>query len=340
MEIYPQFLFIHVNKRCNLKCEHCSFWKLNDDDKSNYLSWSRKQEILQEFSELSPGASVVTCGGESMLDLEDYFAISKECRKLKLKNLSVANGTRIRDLDMAKRLVAEGPHEISISLNSHLEALHDKTRGVHGSFQKAVNALRLLVQARNATPNSTTKIYVMGLIFDENYQALRDFYDFVLNDVGADKLKLNFLQPSFGNDTPEDQFFANHYRIDPKTLLEIIEDCDRHFNLNLNPKWKLHVVMYFESLLKSKTIQFGWRDKSRTIEHICNSYDRNIMVDHYGFARLCFSNAFPGIQLEKFGDLSQFWNSSNTIRDEMRKCNRYCGISHSVRKENSTIKLA
>jgi MoaA/NifB/PqqE/SkfB family radical SAM enzyme len=339
MEIKPQFLFIHVNKRCNLKCQHCSFWQLNDDDKNNYLSWSRKKEILSEFAGLSPGSSVVTCGGESMLDLEDYFAISKECRHLNLKNLSVANGTRIRDLDMAKRLISEGPHEISISLNSHLEALHDKTRGVNGSFQKAVDALRLLVKARNNTPNSTTKVYAMGLIFDENYQSLKQFYDFVLNDIGADKLKLNFIQPSFGNDQPEDLFFAKHHRINPVTLLKVIEDCDETFNLNINPKWKENVSMYFESLSRSKTIQFGWRDRSRTIEHICNSYDRNIMVDHYGFARLCFSNAFPGLQLEKLGDLTHFWNSSNSIRDDMRKCNRYCGISHSVRKENSTIKF-
>jgi len=24
----PQFLFMHVNKRCNLRCQHCDFWKL------------------------------------------------------------------------------------------------------------------------------------------------------------------------------------------------------------------------------------------------------------------------------------------------------------------------
>jgi MoaA/NifB/PqqE/SkfB family radical SAM enzyme len=338
MEMKPQFLFVHVNKRCNLKCQHCNFWQSNDDDRNNYLSWTRKQEILREFAELSPGASVVTCGGESMLDLEDYFAISKECRKLNLKNLSVANGTRIRDMEMAKKLIAEGPHEISISLNSHLEVLHDKTRGVNGSFEKAVNALRLLIEARDASPASTTRIYAMGLIFDENYRTLKEFYDFVLNDIGADKLKLNFLQPSFGHNELEDLFFRNHYKIDPEILPEIIEDCDKSFNLNLNPKWKSNVTMYFASLLRSKTIQFGWRDSSRTTDHICNSYDRNIMVDHYGFARLCFSDAFPGLQLKKFGDLSYFWNSSNSIRDSMRKCNRYCGISHSVRKENSTIK--
>ena len=30
-----------------------------------------------------------------------------------------------------------------------------------------------------------TRIYVMGLIFDENYRDIEDFYDFVINDLGG-----------------------------------------------------------------------------------------------------------------------------------------------------------
>src|ERR1700681_1140908 len=120
----PRFLFVHVNKRCNLKCQHCNFWQLDDDDKGNYLSWPRKRDVIQEFAELNPRGSVVTCGGESMLDLEDYFAISIECKRLGLKSISVINGTRIRDAALAERMVDEGPREVSVSLNSHREALH------------------------------------------------------------------------------------------------------------------------------------------------------------------------------------------------------------------------
>jgi MoaA/NifB/PqqE/SkfB family radical SAM enzyme len=195
----PQFLFVHVNKRCNLRCEHCDFWMLNDDDRPNYLPWQRKQQILREFSGMNPRGSVVICGGESMLDLEDYFAIATECKTLNLRAISVINGTRIRSSSLADRMIIDGPKEISVSLNSHRADLHDKTRGVPGSFDKAVRALRLLLDARTRHPQRGTRIYVMGLIFDENYQQLEEFYDFVLNDVKADKLKLNFLQPSFGH---------------------------------------------------------------------------------------------------------------------------------------------
>ena len=35
----------------------------------------------------------------------------------------------------------------------------------------------------------------MAVICEQNYRELDAFYRFVLRDIGADKLKLNFLQP-------------------------------------------------------------------------------------------------------------------------------------------------
>jgi sulfatase maturation enzyme AslB (radical SAM superfamily) len=333
----PKFLFLQVNKRCNLRCQHCDFWQLDDSDKHNYLSPSRKREVIGEFCAMNPQGAVVICGGESMLDLEDYFSIPIECRRLGLKSLSVVNGTRIRDDRLADRMILEGPDEISISLNSHREALHDETRGVRGAFRKAVQALRLLLEARRRHPDRTTRIYVMGLIFDQNYRELDGFYDFVLNDIGADKLKLNFLQPAFGQLGPLDPFFAAHGRLDPDELGRVIDACNARYRLNLNPVWRRQVVMYFRSLQLSNELERGWGARTGTLEHICNTYERNIMVDHYGVARLCFAPDFPGTRLRGPGDLAQFWNEADPVRTAMQRCNRYCGISHSVRREHSTV---
>ncbi len=332
----PDFLFLLINKRCNLRCQHCDFWQLNDDDRPNYLSPERRLEVLSEFAAMRPGGAVVICGGESMLDLEDYFAVAGACRALGLRCLSVINGTRVRDVERADRMVLSGPHEISVSLNSHRPELHDRTRGVRGAFAKAVKALRLLLDAR-ARHGTDTRIYAMGLIFDENYREIEDFYDFVLNDVGADKLKLNFIQPSFGHDAPEDAFFAGHHAVDPDEIHAIIGRADARFNLGLNPVWRDQVRMYFRSLHAARDIARGWGSQTGTAEHICNTYERNIMVDHYGVARLCFSTGFPGFRLTRRGDLAAFWQSAEFIRQKMRRCNQFCGISHSVRRETSTI---
>ncbi len=333
----PLFLFVQVNKRCNLRCQHCDFWQLDDDDRPNYLPWPRKQELLREFAEIAPGAGVVICGGESMLDLEDYFAISNESRKLGLRSYSVINGTRVRDRERGDRMMFEGPDEINVSLNSHRAELHDRTRGVKGAFGKAVKALRVMLEARARHPVPGKKINVMGLIFDENYRDLDEFYDFVLNDIGADKLKLNFLQPSFGHVGTVDEFFRDHYRVDADELVAIIDRCDAKYSLGLNAEWRKAVHMYFKSLHRAVDLPRGWQSTSGTTEHICSTYERNIMVDHYGVARLCFSTMFPGMRLSRYGDLRRFWYGADPIRGQMRRCNHYCGISHSVRRETSTV---
>ena len=336
MHTPPKFLFVTVNQRCNLRCQHCYFWQRNDDDRPHYMSQPRLHEVMREFADMNPAGNVVICGGEPMLDLEIYFGITRQCLALGLTGISVVNGTRIRTPEMADRMIKEGPKEISISLNSQRPDLHDETRGVAGAFKKAVAALRLLVEARKRNPSRDTKIYVMGLIFDRNYREIDAFYDFVLNDIGADKLKLNFLQPAFGQPGDSDPFFSAHTRVDPAELGAILKECDRKYGLGYNPEWLHQVQMYFRSLNRIGDLDRGWASDGRTDEHICNTYERNIMVNEHGMARLCFSTAFPGIQLEKYGDLRRFWEEAEAIRADMRQCNRYCGISHSVRRATTT----
>jgi hypothetical protein len=46
------------------------------------------------------------------------------------------------------------------------------------------------------------------------------------------------------------------------------------------------------------------------------------MVDHYGTARLCFSQGFRGERLRRYGDLRIFWHEAD-IREKMRTCNQF-----------------
>jgi len=64
------------------------------------------------------------------------------------------------------------------------------------------------------------------------------------------------------------------------------------------------------------------------------------MVDMDGIARLCFSHKFPGFKIKKYGDLRKFWYGTDNLRNVMAKCTQYCGISHSVRRVNATLKSA
>jgi MoaA/NifB/PqqE/SkfB family radical SAM enzyme len=335
----PQWLFIDVNQRCNMRCQHCMYWKNKPLDPSQHISIARRNEILTEFAELNPRGNVVICGGESMLDPDRYFAVTNHCRGSGLRCYSVINGTRVNSSEMACRIVEEGPAEITVSLNSHLPEVHDETRGVPGSHAQAVRALRLLLQARGRH-GSAPRIFAMAVICERNYRDLDAFYDFVLNDIGADKLKLNFLQPTFGPPTAwyRDSFFAENVVRDEEQLARVILACDEKYSLRINPVWLDQVKMYHRSIRKNGWVRLGWRRGRGTEMHICNSHDRNIMVDLRGRARLCFYPGFPFLQLSRPGDLRRLWQGSDSVRDRMRRCNRYCAISHSVRAVSATLK--
>jgi hypothetical protein len=96
--------------------------------------------------------------------------------------------------------------------------------------------------------------------------------------------------------------------------------------------------MYHRSVHKNNDAVLGWSGKG-TEELICNSFDRNIMVDMDGIARLCFSHKFPGFKINRYGDLRKFWYGTDNLRGAMSKCTQYCGISHSVRRVNATLKM-
>lgn len=314
------------------------YWKAAARDKSRYISIARRNEILDEFAGLNRQGAVVICGGETMLDLNEYFAVTKKCRETGLRCLSVINGTGVTHAEMAERMMREGPSEITVSLNSHRAEVHDRTRGVRGSFDKAVGALLLLLAARKKREHGP-RIFAMAVICEQNYRELEAFYSFVLRDIGADKLKLNFLQPTFGPPTLwyRDRFFERNIIKDEEELAAIICTCDQKYGLRINPAWLDQVRMYHRSVRDNGGMRWGWRRGKGTANHICNSYERNIMVDLYGRARLCFNSAFPATRLSGPGDLKRFWEDSGRLRQRMSRCNRYCGISHSVRKESATL---
>lgn len=181
----------------------------------------------------------------------------------------------------------------------------------------------------------------MGLIFDENYLELEDFYAFVLHDVGADKLKpqLPLAAPpsaSWSRPTP----FAAHHDVDPDRLVEVIRHCDQRFNLGLNPVWLGQVHMYFKGAARLH----GLQPRLGLAHPHARAYLQHLRAQRHGgplrhgppvfLAQLSYDAA------AKPGDLRTFWREAEFVRATMRQCNHFCGISHSVRREDQHRRLA
>lgn len=346
MDRPPQFLFYQIYRGCNLRCNHCDFWKLKEHPDAQ--SPERIRQMVADFARLSEGrGSVVTCGGEPTLAKEKYWALCGEARAQGLRMLSVQNGTRIKTLDDARKTLLEGPHETTISLDGPVAEMHDRFRGAKGSFAVATRAVRLLVQAREELGLSRPESMVnVQTIFCGSLKGrLREFYDFVLGDLKADKLKLTIMFPTFNHPDREgfiDPYFEAEHIQDIDAMLAELAESDRAHGIPRNPVWIEQVRMYHQSVaLKRAQGSLRWSTVSETTrDRVCDSMERNIMVNDLGLMRLCFHSAFPGEQYTDYESMRAFWyESSEAWRGDMRACKRLCGMSHSQRNSRSLLRV-
>lgn len=340
MRTPPKFLFLHVASECNLRCRHCHFWLSDTRRDPRRISVRTMSEIVGEFATMNPEGKVVICGGEPMLEYDRYVGVCRAARERGLRVLSATNGYGVYSAERARDLLLRGPHELTVSLDSHRPETHDEMRGRGGSYEVAVGAVERLVAARRDLGLDSSRIYVMALLTSATAGNLQQLYHLVLDVLGADKLKVNALQPSFGvhsGKTPSDDFFAEHSQLDVAALRRELLECDAEFDLRLNPAWVDQLCGYYADLQGKDDLSLGWRRELRTSAQICNCADRNLVVGLYGEVGHCYSfHAYPPRQYEKAGDLAAFWEE-NDQRGLMGSCRRLCAIGHSNRNVSATL---
>jgi len=92
---------------------------------------------------------VVFSGGEPLMrpDLPELLGFAKEHGI----PFAIATNGALVDAAMTKMLASYGPHRISVSIDGSRASTHDDFRGQKGSFDKAVNALKLFRAAGIST---------------------------------------------------------------------------------------------------------------------------------------------------------------------------------------------
>lgn len=295
----------------------CKYWTEN----INPGSIENKKLFIAEFAKIcKPNAAVVITGGEATLDMDEVVELAAAAKANNLRTAININGTTIKNDQVAKRLMGVMT-EVIVSIDSHIPEVHDGLRGVSGVHKLAVSAVNKLITAK--TDNQ--KIGIMSVLSEQNYRELDNLCDFAFNLLKINGFYPNMLQPTF-NGKGVDRWFADNLIKDPDDFEKIITDCNIKYNLGLEQYIK-DAKMYLESLWNQSPIM-GWNVGFGTREHICDSYERNVIIDENDVAWLCFNTYLgPGRRLEP-GQLKDFCDN---VKDGMhRSCNRICGISHCV----------
>jgi len=162
------------------------------------LSTQEGFDLIEQIAEFS-NPILVLSGGEPLFR-KDIFEIAEYGIKKGLRLSLATNGTMI-DKEMAKRIKDIGFARISISFDGARAETHDKFRAIPGSFNKAIEGIKNLIELSVSTQINTT-------IAKHNFKELPKILDLAL-ELGVDALHTFLLVPvGCGVDIAEDQMVS------------------------------------------------------------------------------------------------------------------------------------
>lgn len=171
----PSTIVFHPTARCNLNCKMCV---ISSYDFPKELSLVEVKNIINQIAFFKPHFYIA--GGEPLLrnDLEKIISYAK---KKGLITTFTTNGVLLT-AQRAKSLIRSGVDGIAVSIDGP-EKINDQIRG-RGNFEKAVEGIKLLRQAREKSRQFLPKLKITTVISGFSYAHLEKMVNL------AEKLKV------------------------------------------------------------------------------------------------------------------------------------------------------
>ncbi len=332
----PMGAVYEATMRCNLHCEFCYV-----GDLLNVEGEWREEMNLEALARAFPerdGFQINLTGGEIFMrkDIMSVLDLFKEkgysCGYL------TTNGTIINDerAEALATLAQQGfLKHISVSIDGPGE-LHDKARGVKGTFERTAAGLRRL-QAASKKKGAALRVSINTTVAEESLETLDQIVD-VAEELGVDAIGLNHLM--YSTTAERDETLRLIGETDPKIISTFVTD-----NPGVAPARVREKVTALKEKCRQRNVLFDYRPKVHP-PLIEKYYTPGTPLEGrclYPFlqARVSFSGKVffcPFIRVE-VGDLNEstleeVWNSERYV--DMRKrlldnqlfpvCRRCCKV--------------
>lgn len=177
-------LYLYLTDRCNLSCSHCWISPAFSQLQQNGIPLDPLKKTISDAGALGLN-SVKLTGGEPLL----YRQLDELLTFLKSKELTIyieTNGTLI-DKKMIKSFQAAGVEQISVSLDAATEEIHNKIRGIKGSYARTLQGLHDL-------SHSGLQFQIIMTLQRKNRNEIPGMVQ-LSEKLGACSLKINHLLP-------------------------------------------------------------------------------------------------------------------------------------------------
>ncbi len=146
IRLKPKVIQMPITNKCNSKCTTCNIWKVTDKCD---LSVEQLQVVLQD-TYLDKVESIGINGGEPFLH-KDFLSIIGNILNLKsLKDIyiisnGVSSNLLLNNLSEAKKLCKKKGVKLNLTISlDGVGGIHDKTRGIPGSFEKTIETINCI----------------------------------------------------------------------------------------------------------------------------------------------------------------------------------------------------
>ncbi|WP_319472060.1 12,18-didecarboxysiroheme deacetylase [uncultured Pseudodesulfovibrio sp.] len=221
----------NMTQRCNLKCVHCYAQAIDPSAHKDPISNEQAKTIIDDLAQF--GAPVMLFSGGEPLVREDLVDLAKYATSKGMRAVISTNGTLITK-KKAKELKEVGLSYVGISIDG-AEAVHDKFRGVSGSYKQALKGvencmaeglkvgLRFTINKRNAVEIP----HLFRLIEDMEIPRIC-FYHLVYSGRGSELIKedLNHQETRDVVDLIMDETRALFEKGKPKEVLTVDNHAD------------------------------------------------------------------------------------------------------------------
>lgn len=125
-----------ISLKCNLRCLHCgsTAGKARNDE----LSTDEALRLCDDLKDIGC-QGVALMGGEPLLR-PDWMNIAERVHDLGMELSLITNGFSVTEENL-QLIVKQQPDSVAVSVDGGHANVHDKIRGVSGSFEKAQNAV-------------------------------------------------------------------------------------------------------------------------------------------------------------------------------------------------------
>ena len=248
---------------------------------------------------------VVFSGGEPLMrpDLPELLGFARECGI----PFAIATNGALVDAAMTKTLASYGPHRISVSLDGSRASTHDDFRGQKGSFDKAVNALKLFREAGISTQ--------INCSVSTRNVAQRDEVVALAGELGVDALHFFLLVPvGCGAELPDAmRLGAENYE---EFLIWLMEKQGSLSHSHLQPSLEIratcapHQTRIVRQKVAASSPEFSGR---AAIMRGCLAGSAIAFISHKGEVFPCGYLPVPAGDLKK-RDFRDIWENSEVFK--------------------------